>query len=101
MPGIRPEFAIVSALFPISDCFGDNVMLRRTQTYGLLMVLFIVTGMYSFWLYFQWTSIGGDPGVDPDVVRRNALAALFVGLICAGGCVALTIAHFKKLRRDI
>ncbi len=76
-------------------------MLRRTETYWLLMFLFVLTGAYSFWLFHQWTSIGGDPGVDPAVVRRNAFAAFFLGLICAGGVVALTVAHVKKLRRDI
>jgi hypothetical protein len=65
------------------------------------MALFAVTGTYSFWLYFQWTGIGGEPGADLDVVRRNAYASLFAGFICFAGVVALTIAHIRKSRRDI
>ena len=76
-------------------------MLRRTQTYWLLMTLFIVTGSYSFWLFFQWNGIGSEPGADLDVVRRNAYASLIAGLICLAGVVYLTIAHQRKSRRDI
>ena len=76
-------------------------MLRRTQTYWLLVALFLLTGTYSFWLYFQWDSMASQPGVDLDVVSRNSLLSLFAGLICYGGVVALTVAHFRKLRRDI
>jgi len=72
-------------------------MLRRTQTYWLLMSLFIVTGAYSFWLYFQWSGIGAESGVDLEVVSRNANASLFAGLICVAGIVALTIAHIRKI----
>ena len=65
------------------------------------MVLFIVIGVYSFWLFFQWNGIGGEPGADLDVVRRNPYASLFAGLICLAGAVALTIMHKRKSRRDI
>ena len=76
-------------------------MLRRTETYWVLMALFIVTGAYSFWLFYQWSGIGGEPGANLDVVRRNAYASLFAGIICVAGVVALTIAHIRKTRRDI
>lgn len=76
-------------------------MLRRTKTYWLLMTLFTVTGIYSFWLFFQWTSVGGEPGADLDVVRRNSYASLFAGFICLAGVIALTIVHNRKTRRDI
>ncbi len=76
-------------------------MLRRTKTYWLLMALFTLTGVYSFWLFFQWNSIGGEPGSDLDLVRRNAYASLLAGFICLAGVIALTVAHNKKSRRDI
>lgn len=76
-------------------------MLRRTQTYWVLVGLFVVTGAYSFWLFFQWNGIAADPGADIDVVRRNAYASLFAGVICVAGIVALTVAHIRKMRRDI
>lgn len=76
-------------------------MLQRTQTYWLLTALFVATGAYSFWLFFQWNSIGGEPGADLEVVRRNAVASLIAGLICVAGVVALTVAHIRKSRRDI
>jgi len=65
------------------------------------MVLFALTGAYSFWLSFQWYSIGAEPGADLDLVWRNTAASLIAGLICAGGVIALTIVHIKKIRPDI
>ncbi len=76
-------------------------MLKRTQTYWVLTGLFVVTGVYSFWLFFQWNGIAAEPGADIDVIRRNATASLVAGLICVAGIVALTIAHIRKSRRDI
>lgn len=76
-------------------------MLRRTETYWVLIGLFFVTGAYSFWLFFQWNGIAEDPGADIEVIRRNAYASLFAGLICVAGIVALTVAHIRKSRRDI
>jgi len=76
-------------------------VLQRTQTYWLLTSLFVATGAYSFWLFFQWNSIGGEPGADLEIVRRNAYLSLFAGFICVAGVVALTIAHLGKSRRDI
>ncbi len=76
-------------------------MLQRTQTYWVLMILFLLIGAYSFWLFFQWNGLGTEPGVDLDVVRRNSIASLVAGLICVAGIIALTVAHIRKTRRDI
>jgi len=76
-------------------------MLRRTETYWVLMVLFVLTGAYSFWLSFQWWSIGSEPGADLDVVWRNTAASVIAGSICVVGVIALTIAHIRKMRPDI
>lgn len=76
-------------------------MLRRTKTYIVIMVLFSATGLYSFWLFFQWSGMGAEAGMDMEVVRRNMVASLIAGLICVAGVIALTIIHIKKTNRDI
>ncbi|MDH3977418.1 MAG: hypothetical protein OEU86_02795 [Gammaproteobacteria bacterium] len=76
-------------------------MLQRTQTYWWLTGLLTITGLYAFWLFFQWYGLGSEPGADLAMSRRNAFLSLFASILCIAGVVALTIAHFRKMRRDI